>query len=57
MASKPRQSHTDANEPEQRNTSMEEEAAVENGVYKTRKEESKTGQTIYRRATKSRRKI
>ena len=46
MASKPRQSHTDANEPEQRNTSTEEE-----------KEESKAEKTIYHRATGSRRKI
>jgi hypothetical protein len=34
-----------------------EEAAGEKGVYKARKEESKTGQTIHRGVTESRRKI
>jgi hypothetical protein len=46
MALKPRQSQTDVNEPERRNTSMEEE-----------KEESKTEKTINCGATESRKKI
>ena len=55
MASKSRQSQKDANEPERRKTSMEDEAAAERGVYEIRKDESKTGKTIHRGATESRR--